>query len=230
MLKRSVLAAIAALTAGGLPVSAAIVNPTNESFISSNNNWKANATSFPDATFVASGSPFGDGYITYGRDLGTAGATSTQVLFRGQDNFSSSAGAFIGNWPAAGVTEFSFWIRHNAPAAMTFGARFAPINNFPAFAAEELTAVPANTWTKITFDIYQGSPDLAYEGTETATSFNEIFGNLAKIQLFTKRGSVPENTVVTFDADQVSAVPEPGMLAPAGLILVGLLKRKRRED
>ena len=214
---------------GAVPASAAIINPTTEDFASSNANWKVGLTPFPDADFVSTDGPSGanDGFIRYVRDVGTAGATATITLLRGQDNFNSSGDAFVGNWLSAGVNKLSFWVRHNGPVPMTMGARFAGIANFPAYAGET-GLIPSNTWTKVEFDIVQGNPSLTYEGAEGPTSFSEIFGNLANIQVFTKRGSVPENTIVSFDVDKVTAVPEPGMIAPAGAAMVGLLVRRRR--
>lgn len=211
----SVLVAAPAILPG--PAGAATV-PFTEDFTSDVANW-ANSSSTALVDYVASGGPAGDSYAS--TTLVPAGSgDSSVVLFRGQDEFSSSGGAFEGNWIAEGVGEFSAYVRHNAPMPLTFFTRFASPANYPGAVAVKFVPVLPSTWTQISFDISATNPELvSYEGTD----FAAVFSNVGHVQIGVDVPlALDEVTVsLTLDLDRptILAVPEP---AGAVLAVVGL--------
>jgi hypothetical protein len=207
--------------AGAAPVTV----PFTEDFSTNTSQWMSAASTA--LNYVSSGGPngAGDGYASY--VFPEPSSTSAVVIFRGQSNFNSSNDAFVGDWTAAGVNEYSFWIRQNSSASLTVGTRFTTSANFPAFSALTETTIPPNVWTEVTFSISPTSPDLQPEGP---TPFDSVFGSLASLQILAERGPLSAGTQVTFDLDKVSIVPEPGafILAAAGVFPLGMLLRSRR--
>ncbi len=207
-------------TAGSLPYT--------EEFTTGTANW-TNAASTA-TTYVPSGGPAGASEAYISTVYTEPSSTSASTLFRGQDNLNSSDGAFVGDWVAAGIEEFSFYVRQNSSASLIVGTRFATTANFPAFSDVTETTVPPDVWTKITIDISPTNANLQPEGP---VAFDDVFQNIAKLQILTSRGSLDVGTQVTFDLARVSAaVPEPGSIvlaaAGAGVALCGMVLRRRR--
>jgi hypothetical protein len=225
------LLGLALLLTAASPAVAVVVNPFTEEFGGGAANWRQN-TSTLDVNTVATGGPngAGDAYATYARNMGTS--TGVQVTFRGQATANASGGAFSGNYLAAAVNEVSYWVRHDAPAPLTIGTRFAA-GNFPAFSIFAPGTVAPNTWTKVTVAVTPTNPGWQNEGVAGATTaeqFNTLFADIGNLQVFAQRdATVPDNTTVTFSLDKVQIVPEPtGLAAVGGTAVTGLLARRRR--
>jgi len=209
----------------------AVTVPFTEDFANNNSNWGKSPSAFTGADYVTTGGPLGagDAYIstafTFGAgDLG-------QLVFRGQDNFNSSNDAFVGNWNNGTVTALSFYIRQNSSIPLDVGVRLATSVNFPGANWIYQIGVEPNVWTKVTIPITDTpGPDIIYtpEGPITLAS---IINSLGNIQILSQRQTLPVGTVVTFDVDKVSIVPEPSSLVLAGFGLAavgGLLVRRHR--
>jgi hypothetical protein len=194
--------------------------PFEEDFAASDANW-VTAAGLPGLDFFASGGPDGNGYVS--DELSFANLSPDDqgpVIFRGDNNFSSSGNAFVGNWITEGVDQFSYWVRHDtfdpstgAPVPINFFARFASPFNFPGATAPEFVPVLPGVWTELSVDIVDGmvpfGPFVTYEGSD----FDTIFSNIGKVQVGV---SVPAAVAgladsFRFDLDRVGiqAVPEP---------------------
>ncbi len=150
-----------------------------------------------------SGGPDGSPHVF--TTLSLAGATSgdTPTLFRGQDRFSSSGGAFEGNWIAEGVEELRFFVRHDAPFPLTFFARCSGPANFPGAIAVNFVPVFPNTWTEVVIAIDSANPQfVSFEGT----SFPAVFSNVGHVQVGVSvadgQGGFP--FPITVDLDKVA--------------------------
>lgn len=208
-----------AITTGS---AAAATVPFTEGFAADNANWKNAASA--DLSFVGAGGPDASSYATTTYSFENNADGDGPVLLRGQDNFDASSDAFVGNWLAEGVTEFSAYVRHNAPVPLNYFTRFASSFNFPGSVAVNFVPVLPNTWTKITFDISATNPQfVSFEGSD----FNTVFGGIGNVQLGV---NVPaalagSTATYTFDLDQPTITPEPAML---GLFAAGGLCALRR--
>lgn len=215
-------AAIAAISLTAASASA-VVNPFTEDFTSDSANWFNAAVTGP-VDWAAAGGPDGGSYATADVNFMNNGSGDMPALFRGEDSFGSSGSAFAGDWITDGVTEFSFAVRHNAPAPMTFFARFAPTFAPGANAVEFVPVIP-NVWTTITVAI-DPSTSFFYEGT----TFESTFGSIGRVQigLFGLTGVAGVDQDFTFDLDKVTVSPSPsaaGMLACSGLAAARRRKR-----
>jgi hypothetical protein len=211
----------AAVAGLGGSIQAAVV-PFTEDFVSDNAAWKDAVNA--DLGFVGAGGPDGGSYVTGSFDFQAQAEGATPVLLRGQDGFDSSSDAFVGNWITDGVTEFSAFVRHDAPVPLTFFTRFVSSFNFPGAVAIDFVPVLPNTWTKVTFAISAASPQfISFETSD----FNTVFSNIGNLQLGVSvpAALVGSPTPVTFDLDQPSITPEP---ATAGLMMAGVLVFLRR--
>jgi len=203
------------------PLQAATV-PFTEDFPADAANWKDAANA--DLTYIAAGGPDGSGYASGSFSFAAQNDGDTPVLLRGHDGFDSSSDAFVGNWIADGVTEFSAFVRHSAPVPMNFFTRFVSSFNFPGAVALDFVPVLPNTWTKVTFNVTPASPQfLTFETSDHTT----VFSNIGNVQLGV---SVPAALAgstfpITFDLDQPTITPEP---ATAGLMAAGVLLMMRR--
>ena len=210
--RRAGLAAIVVLSAC-LPASLAmaVTVPFTEDFVGGAANWRDSASN--PAGYVASGGVggIGDGFISIERTFSpTADPNFASTIFRGHDSFASSGHAFVGDWLGAGVSEFSFWIRHNASSDLSFGTRFATSSNSPgANALSSLGLIaPPNEWTRLAIPISPAA--IAPEGP--ASFFANVFSNLGNLQISARPGTSVGSTV-RFDLDRVSIVPEPTTFA-----------------
>jgi hypothetical protein len=207
---------VAAIAAPAL----AINNPFTERFESSAAAWSS-AASFIPLTYQSSGGPDGSGYGSTQVPFANLPSQAQPLIFRGQSNFNSSGNAFVGDWLSAGVTEFSFAVRHNAPEAISFFSRFSPPGG-AGIVGLTTTPVQPNTWTTLTVAIDGSNPLLVYE----FTSFG-LFANIARTQvgIMVPAGLANNPGSFTFDIDNVSITPSPGASAVLGL---GLLAARRR--
>lgn len=236
-------------------ISAVFVLALNSSFVSAdvvdftetfafdplafNSNWRG-----PDAagndllTRVESGGPDGSAFVSFESSFadfpdgsGMGGGQPTPVLFRGQQNFDSSGGAFVGDWIEDGVTELSFEFRHNLPVPVTVFSRFASNANFPGALAIDFAPVLPFQWTEVSIAIDPTSPQfISFENSD----FESIFSDIANIQIGV---SVPEGfggspVPFTFDLDNVqvttAAVPEPATGLFLGTLTMMTIARRRR--
>lgn len=217
-----------------VPDATGAVVPFTEHFFSDAANWYDSAATAP-VDWLSAGGPDGSSYVSttfnfVDQTPGLPFPNNAVNLFRAQDEFDSSGGAFEGNWLEDGVLEFSFWVRHNAPGAMNFFTRFAPPNNFPGWAAVEFTPVAPNAWTQISFEIEFGNPELFYEGPPpNQAQFDQVFSNIGHVQVGVFGGpQAGVDQVVTFDLDQPSIVPAPPALGLMALVGVAGRVRRRR--
>jgi hypothetical protein len=212
----------AAVLAGFSAAQAATV-PFTEDFALTNEGWTdAAGTSL---TYVGAGGPDASSFVTGTASFVAANENDFVSVIRGQDNTDASGDAFVGDWIAAGVTEFTTWVRHNAPFPLPMFARFATPTNFPGAAGIQFAPVPSDTWTQLTIAINPASPQIVLEGP--GSSFNAVFGNLGNIQIGVQvpAGLAGFTPPVTFDLDQPTITPEPASL---GLLAVGGLALLRR--
>ena len=222
MIKTSVVGLVLVAAAG---VQAAVV-PFTEDFTAGSANWKFDPAGLTDSTWVPAGGPDASAYISQDFNFLNSGSGDTPAFFRAQDDFDSSGDAFVGDWISQGVTQFSMWVRHNAPEPVTFFTRFATPGNFPGADAVEFVPVAPNTWTLITFEISAAATNIVYEGP--ASTFESVFGDVGNVQIgaFVSDTMAGIDQTYTFDLDQASIVPEPATLSLMGLVLLGFLRRR----
>jgi len=209
------------------------VTTFTENFTSDNADWDGSIRG-NDATWVASGGPTGDGYISSTIDLSDAADGDSLTGVRGEFEFGppptiASGGAFVGDWISDQVVTFSAYVRHDAATPATVFVRFADPVNFPGAIAVNFTPVFANTWTEITIAIDASNPQfVGFEGS----TFESVFDSIGDIQigLSVPTGLGGSTDPITFDVDSPSivTVPEPST-AVLGFIsaLVFTLRRKR---
>lgn len=203
-------------------VQAATV-PFTEDFAADNANWKDAAGA--DLSFVATGGPDGSSYVSTPFSFANANTDDDLTVLRGQDNFDSSADAFVGNWIADGVTTLTMKVRHNGIAPINFFVRLASPFNFPGAAAIDFVPVLPNTWTEVSFDVTSSSIQLiTFEGSD----YNTVFSNIGNIQLGVRTPAAMAGFTapVTFDLDQPTITPEPASLALLGLGGLAMLRRR----
>lgn len=203
-------------------VQAAVV-PFSEDFVADNAAWKDAAGA--DLTFVATGGPDGSSFVTTAFSFAASAADAPLTVVRGQDNYDSSSDAFVGNWISDGVTQFSAWVRHNAPMPLPMFARFATPVNFPGAAGIQFAPVLPNTWTLLSIEINPTSPQIVYEGP--TANYNSVFGNIGNVQIgISVPGALAGATQpLTLDLDKPTIVPEPAALGMMTLGAVALLWR-----
>jgi hypothetical protein len=115
--------------------------------------------------------------------------------------------------------------RHDLSEAISVTGRFATPVNTPGASTVSTIVVNPNTWTLISFDLREGSPDIISLGGGT---YAQIFSNIGNMQI---GFSVPaalagQNVNGSFDLTNFNIVPAPGALAL--LALGGLAARRRR--
>lgn len=214
MILRSATAATALASLVGSS-SAAIV-PFTETFTADAAGWTGPAG---PATWDASGTIRADTNVN-------AASFGVVIGLRGQLANNASAGAFVGDWIAQGVTAFTFSVRHDAPVPMNFGARLVTTTPSPAAIGLDFAPVLPGVWTTVTIPINSGYPGfVSFEGSD----FNTIFSNIGSVQLlYSVPGSLAgTGTVVRFEADNVSIVPGAGTFALFAPIGLTMLRRRR---
>lgn len=228
----AVLFAVAAAVA--LSASApAVTVPFTETFATDNALWSiGSSTVFSGATWNAAGGPGGSSYISR-LGSGPDGMFSGPTLFRGQDNFNSSADAFVGDWITDGVGLFTVDVFHDHTSALDFTVRLANSFNDPG-ASSVAFSVPASTWTTLSVPIVDSTSSFQTYGSlgavPDATSFSTIFSSIGNIQIGLPSGQVGGGLpTVTFGlANPTVAVPEPGTWAVlAGAAAMGLFRLRR---
>ncbi len=212
-----------------LTSSHAATVPFTEDFSAGAANWFVDSAGTTAPMFNATGGPDGGSFVSSSLNFGGLAVMDAPLILRGQDNFGSSGGAFQGDWLGEGVTELSFWVRHDSDVPVSFFARMAPVNfNFPGAIALSFVPVPGGEWTLVTFGIGLSNPAIIAEDGTLDTEFD----NVGKIQIGL---SVPEglagvDDTFTFDLDKVSIVPEPASLALLGAGTIAFLARKRKRS
>lgn len=204
-----------------LSAAQAVTVPFTEDFVGDSANWYDSAGTSP-AGYVSSGGPDGGSYASTTLNFVGLSEGDTPVLFRAQDEFGSSGGAFVGDWDTAGVTEFTFYVRHNADVPLNYFVRYATPINFPGANSVIFTPVQPETWTLISIPV--PDPFAVYEGP---FGFEDVFTDIGHLQ---PGVSVPAELAgvdesFTFDIDKVSIVPEPASLL---LVAAGALLARRR--
>jgi hypothetical protein len=200
----------------------AVVVPFTEDFTSNGANW-ADIASAP-VSYVASGGPSNDGYVASSAAFSSAPMNTNGIgVFRAHNAFDSSGDAFVGNWNTAKVTKVSAYFRHHETEAgleLTPFVRVATSSNFPGFAIEASSPIPANQWTKIVFEVNPSNPLLTVEGPPSF--FTSAMNSVGNLQFgFSFPESFAGNQVVrSFDLDRVSIAPEPGTI---GLLFAAVM-------
>lgn len=203
--------------------AAAVTAPYTETFSDGLSGWTTGTN--PNA-IVSSGGADGGAYLSTIASPTASGFGAVSVLFRCESG-SCSEGAFQGDWRDDLV--LSWYFRHDADVALQAYARIAAPNNNPGASAIVSTWVQPNTWTRI---------DLLIDPSNTAftsfsgQSFDAVFDEVGRVQLGLSLPAGFTGTNLRFDLDAVSisAVPEPDTYAliGAGLLLIGVLSRRKR--
>lgn len=224
------IAFIVMLNGASVMNAGAAVDPYTETFASDNANWGGGGdwTTFQPLDWSGSGGPDGGGFVSDTLNFSEFSPGGFPLtVFRGQDNYNSSNGAFEGDWLAGGITTFSFWVRHNAPIDLQYFVRFTPADaNSPSMNFEFSDSLVApNTWTQLTLDISEDNPGWIVGGGPG--TYNSVFTNLGKIQLGADMGGLAGmEPDFTFDLANVAIIPAPGAISL--LALAGLFGTRRR--
>ncbi len=218
---------------GGLGVCATsygAIIPFTETFSSSAANWSS-ASAFTPLNYPASGGPDGSGYGSAPFTF-TSGSSGNPIsIFRGNDSFGASGGAFVGDWLGGGATAFTFSVRHNAPFSLQFFGRFLGVNAFTGAAYSFPGSVLApNTWATFTVPLSNFTTDPNWVAEGAPTLFNSTFTNVGKVQVgvWGDANTASQNGPWTFDIDNVGLIPAPGAAALLGVAGLGALRRRRR--
>jgi hypothetical protein len=209
-----VIALGVAATGFAAEVRAATV-PFTETFNAGSANWFDSPGTTPLAWNVFGG-PDGSPFASTPFNFVNSAANDTPVLFRAQDEFASSGGAFVGDWVTGGVTVFNASVRQNSGVPLNFFVRFASPNNFPGADNVFPISVPSGTWTSLSAAL--PNPGLIFEGP---FSYGQVFGNVGHVQIGVSvpQGLAGVDNSFSFDVDNVGIVPEPTSLA---LLLLGV--------
>lgn len=221
---------IAAIVASTLMVAhraAAATVPFTETFNANSANWFVDSLGTTPLIWNATGGPDGSAFASIAFNLVNSAPNDTPLLFRAQDEFGSSGGAFVGNWVTDGVNGFSASVRHNAGVPLNFFVRFAGPANFPGANNVFFVPVPSGTWTELTAVL--PNPNLIFEGPFT---YNQVFSNIGHVQIgiSVPQGLAGVDAPFSFDIDNVGIVPEPTSLAllAIGACVIGRRVTSRR--
>ncbi len=195
--------------------------PFTEDFDMGVSNWRDTA-GMDTLSWFAAGGRDGGAYVSTSYLVPDPIPPFGAILFRGHDEFDSSSDNFVGNWITDGVSEFSFWVRHDAAAPLSIFARFATADNFPGAVGISFVPVLPDLWTEIVIPIFDGSPNIVLEGFP----FEDVFSNIGNVQIGISPTVDLIGQTITVDLDKVSITPAPG--AWVLLALGGLSRRRRR--
>lgn len=207
----------------------ALTVPFTEAFQTSSANWY-NAAGTAPLSWAAAGGPDGSSFAETTFNFVNSAEDDGPAIFRGQDEFNSSGGAFVGDWVSGGVTTFTAYVRHDAGVPLPFFVRFSSPFNFPGGIGFAATPVESGTWQQITIPIGPAE-SFIYEGPSTYAS---VFGNLGHIQigLNVPASLAGVDRAVTFAIDQPTIVPEPSMAGLMALAattsFLGVRRQRRR--
>ena len=214
-----------AATVFAAEVRAATV-PFTETFNAGSANWFDSPGTAPLAWNVFGG-PDGSPFASTTFNFVNFAANARPALFRAQDEFGSSGGAFVGDWVTGGVTGFNASVRQNSGVPLKFFVRFASPSNFPGAGYDFVIPVPSGTWTSLSAAL--PNPDLIFEGPFT---YGQVFGNVGHVQIgvYVPQGLAGVDAPFSFDIDNVSIVPEPTSLAllAIGACVIGRWVASRR--
>ncbi len=217
---------VVGLSAG---VSSATIVPFTEDFATGTANWTDNVST--PATWNAAGSFDGSAYASSSFNFVDSETNDPAILFRGQQAAnpvdSGSGGAFVGDWISDGVTELSFFVRHDAGVPLGFFSRLTPASPPVGAIGLSFIPIPSDTWVPITLAIDASNPAIVYEGGSFASVFSSI-GNV-QVGVSAPADLIGIDQIITFDLDNVTVVPEPVtllLLAGGGLMLARRRMRK----
>jgi hypothetical protein len=223
--KAASIAAIVAVSQFVAANASAAITDFSENFAAGAQNWR-NSNGASVLAWSATGGPDDGAYVrsVFNLSSTTVGGFPPTVI-RAQSSYGSSNGAYVGNWIDAGVTGVNFMFRHDLSEAISVTGRFATPVNTPGASTVSTIVVNPNTWTLVSFDLREGSPDIISLGGGT---YAQIFSNIGNMQI---GFSVPaalagQNVNGSFDLTNFNIVPAPGALAL--LALGGLAARRRR--
>ncbi len=220
---RNLLAVLVVGAVGGSVGGATV--PFTEDFDTGVSNWRDTA-SMDTLSWFGAGGPDGGSYVSTSYLVPDPIPPFGAILFRGHDAFDSSNDNFVGNWITDGVSEFSFWVRHDAAAPLTIFARFATADNFPGAVGISFVPVLPDLWTEIVIPIFDGSPNIVLEGFP----FQDVFSNIGNVQIGISPSVDLIGQTITVDLDKVSIIPAPGVWVMLGLAAVGAGRRRRPES
>jgi len=211
------LLCLALLTA--TPRATALIVPFTEDFTSGASNWLNGSSAAP--TWSATGGVDDGGYISAPGAI-SAGGFGT-IVFRGNAATDASSDAFVGNWLTGGVSTFSAFVRHDAPVALNFYARFDAGSGRAASSVD--FSVPVGGWFQLNIPIAEASfQSYGAAGSGTA-AFNSVFSSILNVQIALSTTQDPSTAGQTYNVslDRVATVPEPSVAALGSLTLLGFL-------
>ena len=207
----------------GVEVASGATVPFTEDFDTGVSNWR-DTNSLDTLSWFATGGPDGGAYVSTSYLVPDPIPPFGATLFRGHDAFDSSGDNFVGNWITDGVSEFSFWVRHDAIVPLPMFARFAVPDNFPGAVGISFVPVLPNVWTEIVIPIFDGSPNIILEGFP----YGDVFSNIGNVQIGMNVDVNLIGQLITVDFDKASITPSPGTLPLLGLAALGCRRRSRR--
>lgn len=214
---------IGAVVATAAGAASAIDVPFVETFDTGPADWFDAAGGAP-VGWSATGGIGDSGHATTTFNFVNSSDGDTPTLFRAQDEFGSSGGAFEGNWIDAGITGLSFSFRHFANEPVSAFVRFSSPFNFPGAIAVSFVPAAPGVWQDVFIPIAPDGPNfVSFEGSD----FETVFSNIGHVQIGVNVSSTLAGTDADFrfDIDNVAIVPTP---ATAGLLAVGGLAAARR--
>ena len=183
------------------PARSVVEVPFLEDFTADASGWK-NATVL-DVDFEAAGGPDGGSHIQtsfsyFGFSNPFGGGP---VIFRAQDEFDASGGAFEGDWLADGVGQVTAFVRHDTGEDLNYFLRIATAFNAPGAVFVDDATVPSGVWTQVTWTIDADSPLCFGEGIPCAEALADV-GHL-QIGTDAPESLVALETSFTLELDKV---------------------------
>jgi hypothetical protein len=207
--------------------AAIAVPPYFQDFSSGKAGWRQTSSGADPLAAVASGGPDGGAYVSAASSVVSGGP----VLFRANVDYPGIDTSFSGNWIAAGVRQISAYVRSSATEPLQFFTRVTETGtNFPGLLYISPTLVQPNIWTKVDFNVTDGSPDL---NNAEGASYSDVFSDVGNFQFGVSFGASPAAGSYTYDLDKVdiSLTPEPasGALAACSALAVALRIRRQKQ-